>query len=283
VARYEYDPFGNTLSKSGALADANTYRFSSQEYHQNSGLLLYLYRSYDPNLQRFVNQDPIEELGGINLYGFVDNDPLGRIDPLGLGWLDTPTWMDLNGIPHYGTPPSEQPPENKLSNTSLLAEYGAGMDNNFNGVGMEDLTRQVTAAVGKGAAEACMTICPVGGAARLGTAAKGVRTAETVAADAAKLKKIEECAKLAKKYKSLLEAAKRKYPKLAERFHDHHITPKYLGGDPKGPTVRLNAAYHQEITNAFRREWPYGQGMPDAQELLRILDKVYSQFPLPPP
>ena len=74
-----------------------------------------------------------------------------------------------------------------------------------------------------------------------------------------------------------------KYPQLAEKFHDHHITPKYLGGDPKGPTVRLNAAYHQEITNAFRREWPYGQGMPDAQELLRILDKVYSHFPLPPP
>src|SRR5207249_10809055 len=53
VARYEYDPFGNILSKSGPVADANTYLFSSQEYHQPSGLLLYLYRAYDPNLQRF--------------------------------------------------------------------------------------------------------------------------------------------------------------------------------------------------------------------------------------
>jgi RHS repeat-associated protein len=90
VARYEYDPFGNTLSKSGPLADANAYRFSSQEYHQPSGLVLYLYRAYDPNLQRFVNRDPIEEDGGINLYGFVANRPLSRVDPLGLGWFDPP-------------------------------------------------------------------------------------------------------------------------------------------------------------------------------------------------
>ncbi len=84
VARYEYDPFGNTLSKSGQLADANIYRFSSQEYHQNSGLLLYLYRPFDPNLQRFVTRDPIEEAGGLNLYGFVGNSPINGVDLWGL-------------------------------------------------------------------------------------------------------------------------------------------------------------------------------------------------------
>jgi type VI secretion system secreted protein VgrG len=78
------DPFGNILSKSGPLSDANTYRFSSQEYHQNSGLLLYLRRAYDPNLQRWLNRDPIEEAGGINLYCFTDNDPANRKDLDGL-------------------------------------------------------------------------------------------------------------------------------------------------------------------------------------------------------
>jgi RHS repeat-associated protein len=77
------DPFGNILSMSGPLADANTYRFSSQEYHQNTGLVLYLYRAYDPNLQRWINRDPIGELGGVNLYRFVSNDPVGRVDPDG--------------------------------------------------------------------------------------------------------------------------------------------------------------------------------------------------------
>src|SRR5439155_9219700 len=84
VAKYSYDPFGNVLSKSGPLADANTYRFSSQEYHQNSGLLLYLYRAYDPNLQRFINSDPIEEEAGINLHSLVQNYPIGLIDLWGL-------------------------------------------------------------------------------------------------------------------------------------------------------------------------------------------------------
>jgi len=78
------DPFGNILSKSGPLADANSYRFSSQEYHQPSGLSLYLYRAYDPNLQRWINRDPVEDLGGINLYDFVANGPINEVDLEGL-------------------------------------------------------------------------------------------------------------------------------------------------------------------------------------------------------
>src|SRR5437867_3302681 len=76
AAKYIYDPFGNTLSKSGPLADANTYRFSSKDYPANSGLYYYGYRFYDPNLQRWLNRDPIGESGGINLYEFNYNSPL---------------------------------------------------------------------------------------------------------------------------------------------------------------------------------------------------------------
>src|SRR5207249_7134032 len=38
----------------------------------------------DPNLQRWINRDPILEVGGINLYGFVGNRPLTHRDALGL-------------------------------------------------------------------------------------------------------------------------------------------------------------------------------------------------------
>lgn len=34
--------------------------------------------------QRWPNQDPIQEAGGINLYGFVANSPQNGIDPYGL-------------------------------------------------------------------------------------------------------------------------------------------------------------------------------------------------------
>jgi RHS repeat-associated protein len=80
VAKYLYDAFGNIISKSGLLADANLYRFSSKEAHLNSGLLYYLYRYYDPNLQRWLNRDPMEEWGGLNLYEFCQNEPTDLSD-----------------------------------------------------------------------------------------------------------------------------------------------------------------------------------------------------------
>ena len=83
AAKYLYDSYGNTLSMSGPLAGANRYRFSSKEWINNAGLYYYGYRFYDPNLQRWLNRDPIAEAGGINLYGYVGNSPVNRIDPLG--------------------------------------------------------------------------------------------------------------------------------------------------------------------------------------------------------
>jgi RHS repeat-associated protein len=100
-ASYKYDPFGNTISQSGDLADANVYRFSSKEIHVNSGLYYYGYRFYDPNLQRWINRDPIEERGGINLYTYVINSPISTIDPYGhFGYID----------PHLIFPPKHDSP-----------------------------------------------------------------------------------------------------------------------------------------------------------------------------
>jgi len=87
LTRYSYDPFGNILWMSGPMATTNLYRFSSKEFHERSGLVYYLYRYYEPNLQRWINRDPLHEMGGINLYGFVFNNPVdlndsdGRILP----------------------------------------------------------------------------------------------------------------------------------------------------------------------------------------------------------
>ena len=97
VARYLYDPFGNVLSQSGPLAGVNLYQFSSKEFHANSGLSYYLYRFYDPNLQRWPNQDPIQEEGGLNLYAYVANNPINFYDPYGLAigdWWDARTWFN---------------------------------------------------------------------------------------------------------------------------------------------------------------------------------------------
>lgn len=105
AASYRYDAFGNTLSSSGTLAAANVYRFSSKEIHVNTGLYYYGFRWYAPSEQRWLNRDPIQELGfeinrtimsprlsswhsfqtiQPNLYGFVQNNPETFFDPVGL-------------------------------------------------------------------------------------------------------------------------------------------------------------------------------------------------------
>ncbi|HOF49969.1 MAG: RHS repeat-associated core domain-containing protein [Verrucomicrobia bacterium] len=82
AASYRYDAYGNLAGASGSLALANVYRFSSKEQHERSGLYYYGYRFYSPNWQRWLSRDPIEEWGGLNLYGFVANDPIQYFDIL---------------------------------------------------------------------------------------------------------------------------------------------------------------------------------------------------------
>ena len=83
AARYLYNPFGRLTGQWGSMAVVNRYRFSSKEVHAVSGLSYYGFRFYDAGLQRWLNPDPLGEAGGINLFGFVSNDPLTRIDPFG--------------------------------------------------------------------------------------------------------------------------------------------------------------------------------------------------------
>jgi RHS repeat-associated protein len=49
-----------------------------------SGVLYYGYRYYDPSTGRWPSRDPIGEKGGVNLYGYVGNDPVNGLDILGL-------------------------------------------------------------------------------------------------------------------------------------------------------------------------------------------------------
>ena len=94
IAKYLYDPFGGLLEKSGPLADANHITFSSKEFHAPSGLYYYGLRFCDPLSQRWLNRDPIGEAGGLNLYGYVGNNPIMFIDPYGLSF-----WGDFgNGL-----------------------------------------------------------------------------------------------------------------------------------------------------------------------------------------
>jgi RHS repeat-associated protein len=83
VAAYEYDDFGRLISQSGPLADFFRLRFSTKYYDPETCLYYYGERFYSPYWRIWLNRDPIEEEGGLNLYLICDNGTLCNIDMLG--------------------------------------------------------------------------------------------------------------------------------------------------------------------------------------------------------
>ena len=128
-AQYRYDAFGNLTSSSGTMADANNYRYSSKESlryvppwgagYGPTEFYYYGYRFYTPAWQRWLNRDPIQEAGGINLYEFVGNNPIEELDPFGLQITITGPGAPENGAVYLPTnaplPPFDiGPPPNTL-------------------------------------------------------------------------------------------------------------------------------------------------------------------------
>jgi len=87
AGQWEYDPFLGLIRATGPLAFVNPFLGSTKYYDWETGFYYYGYRFYDPSMGRWPNQDPIGELGGRNLYGFVGNNPVNRWDYLGLRWV----------------------------------------------------------------------------------------------------------------------------------------------------------------------------------------------------
>ena len=79
-AHYEYSPFGKITKKTGIMQNDFDFRFSSEYHDTETGLVYYNYRYYSPSLGRWLSRDPIEEEGGYNLYGMVNNNPICYID-----------------------------------------------------------------------------------------------------------------------------------------------------------------------------------------------------------
>ena len=84
VGHYRYGAFGNTLEAEGPRAGENPYRFSTKELHGPSGLYDFGLRFYSPGTGRWINRDPLQEDGGVNLYAMVGNDPINDVDEYGL-------------------------------------------------------------------------------------------------------------------------------------------------------------------------------------------------------
>jgi len=111
IEEYRYSVWGKpTIYRNGQAQGDNTvpegsFLFTGHQYDSEAKLHFARARTYSASLGRWLSRDPIGEEGGLNLYAYVENDPINWIDPDGLtGWQFT----DLYGRP-YGSPTTEFP------------------------------------------------------------------------------------------------------------------------------------------------------------------------------
>ena len=69
TSRYELDPLGRLKEKTKVTDSAyQPFRLQNQCTDRETGLHYNFFRYYEPNVGRFVNQDPIGLWGGFNVY-----------------------------------------------------------------------------------------------------------------------------------------------------------------------------------------------------------------------
>jgi RHS repeat-associated protein len=87
-ARYDFDGYGRRTKVAGD--HEQDLAFAGTMAHGATGLGLAVYRDYDPELARWLSQDPIGLSGGLNLYAYAGGNPTNLADPLGLD----PWWQN---------------------------------------------------------------------------------------------------------------------------------------------------------------------------------------------
>ena len=104
---YTYDSFGNLSASSGSFV--NPYQYTGRDYDSETGLHYYRARYYDPAISRFISEDPLRFLSGVDdFFVYVSNNPLILKDPTGLKVLKcfrrtrfNGKWRWVNILPLY--------------------------------------------------------------------------------------------------------------------------------------------------------------------------------------
>ncbi len=96
-------PFGEVLRATGPLARANPLRFSTKYQDDETGLLYYGFRYYNPSSGRWLSHDPVgEEEGEPNISASACNDLVNHIDMVGLWKIDRKGKVRATAVPEPG-------------------------------------------------------------------------------------------------------------------------------------------------------------------------------------
>jgi RHS repeat-associated protein len=93
---YAYSPYGETVAL--GADEGNPLKYTGRE-DDGTGLYYYRARYYDPVLNRFISEDPIATIGGLNFHAYVLGNPTAYTDPTGeIGWIGV---IALGGAAYY--------------------------------------------------------------------------------------------------------------------------------------------------------------------------------------
>ena len=84
AAHYEYTPFGETIVRTGQIADTFAFRFSTHNLERETGHYYCKRRYYNHKTGRWLSRDASGESAGLNLYSYVNGSPVNLVDPDGL-------------------------------------------------------------------------------------------------------------------------------------------------------------------------------------------------------
>ena len=94
VNQYQYKPFGADAPGYPTGTVPSSLKFAARPQDSETGLYYIRARFYDPQLGRFISEDPKGLAGVINAYVYVGNNPVNDRDPSGLcggGWWGLPS------------------------------------------------------------------------------------------------------------------------------------------------------------------------------------------------
>jgi RHS repeat-associated protein len=77
--RFAYEPYGGT-----AAGQLTRFKFTGREADAVTKLIYFRARYYDPDVGRFISEDPLAFKAGFNFYEYVGDEPIQGTDPTGL-------------------------------------------------------------------------------------------------------------------------------------------------------------------------------------------------------
>jgi len=102
LATYRYTAFGEECT----TGLTSPWRFASKRSEKETGLIFFGRRYYQPQLGRWMTQDPQGFEDGPNLYAYLSNNPMNQFDPYGLtahSFAETRNFISFCGLMWYGT------------------------------------------------------------------------------------------------------------------------------------------------------------------------------------